>query len=81
MRLKNWAGTHTKYLNQGRGSMCNFRHIKRGIKLTVHGDDFLVVADEEEHSLVEQEDAGGVRDQVPRDGPREASQPGCQDSQ
>ena len=28
--------------------MCNFRHIKRDIKLTVHGDDFLVVADEEQ---------------------------------
>ena len=26
--------------------MCNFRHIKRDIKLTVHGDDFLVVVDE-----------------------------------
>ena len=48
-----WAETYTKYLNrigfiQGRGSMCNFRHIKRDIKLTVHGDDFLVVADEEQ---------------------------------
>ena len=28
--------------------MCNFRHIKRDIKLTVHCDDFLVVADEEQ---------------------------------
>ena len=28
--------------------MCNFRHIKRDIKLTVHGDDFLVVADQEQ---------------------------------
>ena len=50
---QNWAETYTKYLNrigfiQGRGSMCNFRHIKRDIKLTVHGDDFLVVADEEQ---------------------------------
>ena len=50
---QNWAETYTKYLNrigfiQGRGSMCDFRHIKRAIKLTVHGDDFLVVADEEQ---------------------------------
>ena len=28
--------------------MCNFRHIKRDIKLTVLGDDFLVVADKEQ---------------------------------
>ena len=28
--------------------MWNFRHIKRDIKLTVHGDDFLVVADQEQ---------------------------------
>ena len=28
--------------------MCNFRHIKRDIKLTVHGDDFLLVADQEQ---------------------------------
>ena len=45
--------TCTKHLNrigfiQGRLSMCNFRHIKRDIKLTVHPDDFLVVADEEQ---------------------------------
>ena len=40
---QNWAETNTKYLNligfiQGRGSMCNFRHIKRDIKLTVQGN-------------------------------------------
>ena len=50
---QNWAETDTKYLNrtgfiQGRGSRCNSRHIRRDIKLTVHGDDFLVVADEEQ---------------------------------
>ena len=28
--------------------MCNFRHIKRDIKLAVRGDDFLVLADEEQ---------------------------------
>ena len=27
--------------------MCNFHHIKRDIKLIVHGDDFLVVASED----------------------------------
>ena len=28
--------------------MCNFRHFMRDIKLTVHGNDFLVVADGEQ---------------------------------
>jgi hypothetical protein len=30
---------------QGRASACNFAHAERDIKLTVHGDDFLIVAD------------------------------------
>ena len=46
----NWAAAYTRYLlslgfEQGRASRCNFQHKSRGIRLTVHGDDFLVVAD------------------------------------
>ena len=45
-----WAATCTKFLvkigfQRGRASSCNFVHKKRNIKLTVHGDDFLVAAD------------------------------------
>ena len=48
-----WAAAHTKYLlslsfEQGRASRCNYQHKGRDIRLTVHGDDFLVVADEEQ---------------------------------
>ena len=44
---------HTKYLlslgfEQDRASRCNFQHKGRDIRLTVHGDDFLVVADTEQ---------------------------------
>ena len=47
---QNWAAAYTEYLvklgfRQGRASLCNFVHEKRNIALTVHGDDFLVVAD------------------------------------
>ena len=42
---KNWAQTHTAFLNQigfetGKGSTCNFHHQKKQIAMTVHGDDF-----------------------------------------
>ena len=48
---QNWAATYTEHLlqlgfKQGRASQCNFTHKGRGIRLTVHGDDFFVVADE-----------------------------------
>ena len=33
---------------QGRASRCNFQHKSRDIRLIVHGDDFLVVADAEQ---------------------------------
>ena len=50
---QNWAATYTKLLTklgfrQGRASSCNFMHPQRDIKLTVHGDDFLIVADAEQ---------------------------------
>ena len=50
---QNWAAAYTKYLlslgfEQGRASRCNFQHKSRDIRLTVHGDDFLVVADAEQ---------------------------------
>ena len=39
-----------KSLGFGRGeaSACNYRHRSRGIDLTVHGDDFLIVASTED---------------------------------
>ena len=45
--------SHTKYLlslgfEQGRASRCNFQHKSRDIRLTIHRDDFLVVADAEQ---------------------------------
>ena len=50
---QNWAAAYTKYLlsrgfEQDRASRCNFQHKSRDIRLTVHGDDFLVVADAEQ---------------------------------
>ena len=47
---QNWKATYTKFLvkigfQRGRASSCNFVHKKRNIKVTVHGDDFLAVAD------------------------------------
>ena len=41
----NWADTYTRLLaplgfEVGKASPCNFRHVARGISLTVHGDDF-----------------------------------------
>ena len=50
---QNWAAAYTKYLlslgfEQGRASRCDFQHESRDIRLTVHGDDFLVVADAEQ---------------------------------
>jgi hypothetical protein len=56
---QNWAATYTEYLNgigftQGRASLCNFRHEKRDIDLTVHGDDFMIVADSENLKWMEE---------------------------
>ena len=50
---QNWAATYTEHLVklgfvQGRASLCNFRHDVKDIDLTVHGDDFLIVAGSEE---------------------------------
>ena len=47
---QNWAATYTRFLlkigfHRGRASSCNFVHKKRNIKMTVHGDDFMVLAD------------------------------------
>ncbi len=44
------AATYTEHLvhlgfEQGRASLCNFRRKARDIDLTVHGDNFLIVAD------------------------------------
>ena len=46
---QNWTEAYTKFLvslgfRRGKASPCNFLHAKREIRLTVHGDDFLVVA-------------------------------------
>ena len=48
-----WAAACTKYLlslgfEKGRASRCNFLHKGRDIRLTVHVDDLLVVADAEQ---------------------------------
>ena len=45
----NWAKQHTQHLNKigfqrGRASACNFVHMSRNIRLTCHGDDFIIVA-------------------------------------
>ena len=50
---QNWAAAHTMQLlslgfEQGRASRCNFQHKSRDIRLSVHGDDFLEVADAEQ---------------------------------
>ena len=55
---QNWAATYTKLLRrlgfkQGKASSCNFAHISRDIQLTVHGDDFLIVADAEQLKWLE----------------------------
>ena len=44
----NWSAEYTRTLEshgfvKGVASPCNFRHPARGIDLTVHGDDFLIV--------------------------------------
>ena len=46
---QNWTAEYTRKLKEvgfapGRASPCNFTHKSRGINLTVHGDDFAVVA-------------------------------------
>ena len=46
---QNWTEAYTKFLvslgfRRGKASPCNFLHAKREIRLTVHGDDFLVIA-------------------------------------
>ena len=48
---QNWAATYTKHLTnvglkQGKASKCSFRNEAKDIDLAVHGDDFLIVADE-----------------------------------
>jgi hypothetical protein len=47
---QNWAETYTEHLlslefKQGKASKCSFRHEKKDIDLTVHGDDFVIVGD------------------------------------
>ena len=49
---QNWTAAYTSHLvklgfNVGRSSPCNFYHSSKEICLTVHGDDFLVVAPQE----------------------------------
>ena len=44
---QNWAKEYTTYLEEcgfktGLASPCNFEHVNRELKLTVHGDDFTV---------------------------------------
>ena len=46
----NWVATYSEFLTKlgftmGEASPCNFRHTVRNINLTVHGDDFLIVAE------------------------------------
>ena len=43
----NWTKEYTRALDEigfvkGKASACNFRHVQRDVKVTVHGDDFLV---------------------------------------
>ena len=57
---QNWAATYTKFLvnvglQRGRACSCNFVHKKRNIKMTVHGDDFMVVVDSEQIKWVEEQ--------------------------
>ena len=45
----NWAKHHTQHLNRigfrrGKASACNFVHKSGNIRLTRHGDDFIIVA-------------------------------------
>ena len=45
----NWAKQHTQHLSKigfqrGRATACNFVHKSRNIRLTCHGDDFIIVA-------------------------------------
>ena len=61
---QNWAATNIKFLvkigfQRGRASSCNFVHKKRNIKMTVHGDDFLVVADLDQIKWIEEQLKGG----------------------
>ena len=48
---QNWAAEYTSLLEElgfraGKASPCNFVHDKRGLALTVHGDDFTIIGDE-----------------------------------
>ena len=57
---QNWAATYTKFFvkigfQRGRASNCNFVHKKRNIKMTVHGDDFLAVADLDQIKWIEEQ--------------------------
>ena len=45
----NWPKQHTQHLNKigfqrGRASACNFMQKSRNIRLTCHGDNFIIVA-------------------------------------
>ena len=56
---QNWAAEYSQYLRklglkQGRASQCNFYHKGQDIRLTVHGDDFLVVASASDLKLLEE---------------------------
>ena len=47
----NWAAEYTSHLvhlgfKVGRASPCNLVHDQRGLALTVHGDDFVLIGDE-----------------------------------
>ena len=55
-----WAATNTKFMvkigfQRGRAFHCNFVHKKRNIKMTVHGDDFLAVADLDQIKWIEEQ--------------------------
>ena len=55
-----WAATNTKFMvkigfQRGRALNCNFVHKKRNIKMTVHGDDFLAVADLDQIKWIEEQ--------------------------
>ena len=48
---QNWAREYTLFLVElgfkvGEASPCNFVHHRRGLALTVHGDDFTIIGDE-----------------------------------
>ena len=57
---QNWTREHTRFLQsigfkKGRASPCNFHHASKNIRLTVHGDDFLIVAPDDSLEWMRQE--------------------------